>query len=217
MAKNKLTLLIADDHPLFRAGVKQTLEKLDSVEIFEAEEGNEALQKILNLKPDIAVIDLQMPGKTGLEILSSLIESKVATKIILLTMHKNINYFYQAVSLGVKGYLLKETAVDDLIIAVETVGHGDVFISSRLKKLIESQKKSDYQNKVIIDSINSLTKSEKEILRLIAEWKSNSEIAGILFNSIRTIENHRQKISEKLNLQGTHSLIKFTIENKELF
>lgn len=217
MAKNKLTLLIADDHPLFRAGVKQTLEKLESAEIFEAEEGNEALEKIQNLKPDIAIIDLQMPGKTGLEILSSLIESKVATKIILLTMHKNINYFYQAVSLGVKGYLLKETAVDDLIIAVEMVGHGDVFISSRLKKLIESQRKSEFQNKLLINSINSLTKSEKEILELIAEWKSNSEIADILYNSIRTIENHRQKISEKLNLQGTHSLIKFAIENKELF
>ncbi len=217
MVTEKISLLIADDHPLFRAGVIQTLEKLEPVELYEAEEGNEALQKIFDIQPDIAVIDLRMPGKTGLEILSELYKSEVTTKIILLTMYKNVTYFYQAVSLGVKGYLLKETAVQDLIEAVKTVRCGGTFISNRMKALIESKKSDEFENKLLIDSVNSLTSCERQIMKLISEWKTNFEIADVLCNSVRTIENHRANISEKLNLHGTHNLIKFAIENRELF
>ena len=217
MVTVKISILIADDHPLFRAGVKQTLEKLETAEIYDAEEGDKALQIIRELEPDVAVIDIRMPGKTGLEILSELYNSGVTTKIILLTMYKNVNYFYQAVSLGVKGYLLKETAVQDLVEAVKTVHSGGTFISSRLKALIESGKTDEYQNKLLIDSVNSLTSSERQIMKLLSEWKTNCEIADILFNSTRTIENHRANISDKLNLHGAHSLIQFAIENRELF
>lgn len=217
MTPDKISLLIADDHPLFRAGVKQTLEKLESAEINEAEDGDKALQIIRELEPDVAVIDLRMPGKTGLDILSEVYNSEVTTKIILLTMYKNVNYFYQAVSLGVKGYLLKETAVHDLIEAIKTVLGGGTFISSRLKALIESEKKDEFQNKLLIDSVNSLTSSERQIMKLLSGWKTNYEIADMLCNSIRTIENHRANISDKLNLHGTHNLIKFAIENRELF
>lgn len=217
MTLDKISLLIADDHPLFRAGVKQTLEKIEPAEIYEAEDGDKALQIIQDIEPDVAVIDLRMPGKTGLEILSVLFESGISTKIILLTMYKNINYFYQAVSLGVKGYLLKETAVHDLIEAIKTVHNGGTFISNRLKALIESEKKDEFQNKLLIDSVNSLTSCEKQIMKLLSGWKTNCEIADLLFNSVRTIENHRAIISDKLNLHGTHNLIKFAIENRELF
>ena len=217
MVTGKISILIADDHPLFRAGVKQTLEKLETAEIYDAEEGDKALQIIRELEPDVAVIDIRMPGKTGLEILSELYNSGVTTKIILLTMYKNVNYFYQAVSLGVKGYLLKETAVQDLVEAVKTVHSGGTFISSRLKALIESGKTDEYQNKLLIDSVNSLTSSERQIMKLLSEWKTNCEIADILFNSTRTIENHRANISDKLNLRGVHSLVQFAIENRELF
>jgi len=217
MVTGKISILIADDHPLFRAGVKQTLEKLETAEIYDAEEGDKALQIIRELEPDVAVIDIRMPGKTGLEILSELYNSGVTTKIILLTMYKNVNYFYQAVSLGVKGYLLKETAVQDLVEAVKTVHSGGTFISSRLKALIESGKTDEFQNKLLIDSINSLTSSERQIMKLLSEWKTNCEIADILFNSVRTIENHRANISDKLNLRGVHSLVQFAIENRELF
>ena len=217
MVTGKISILIADDHPLFRAGVKQTLEKLETAEIYEAEDGDKALQIIREIEPDVAVIDLRMPGKTGLDILSELYNSGVTTKIILLTMHKNVNYFYKAVSLGVKGYLLKETAVQDLVEAVKTVHSGGTFISSRLKALIESGKTDEYQNKLLIDSVNSLTSSERQIMKLLSEWKTNCEIADILFNSVRTIENHRANISDKLNLRGVHSLVQFAIENRELF
>lgn len=217
MIAKKLTLLIADDHPLFRAGVKQTLEKLESVEIYEAEEGSKALQLIRELEPDVAVIDIRMPGKTGLDILSELYNSGITTKIILLTMHKNVNYFYKAVSVGAKGYLLKETAVLDLIEAVKTVNSGGTFISGRLKALLELEKSDEFQNKMLIDSVNSLTCSEKQIMQLLSKWKTNCEIADLLCNSVRTIENHRANISDKLNLRGAHSLIQFAIENSDLF
>lgn len=217
MNSEKIKILIADDHPLFKSGVKQTLLQKKNYEIFEAEDGNEALNMIKKLEPEIAIIDLQMPGKTGLEILENLFELPNSTKVILLTMHKNVNYFYQAVSLGVKGYLLKETAVDELLIAVNLVSNGKVFISKRLEKQIEAEKKDRSETKLLIEAINSLTKTEKEIMKLVADWKSNHEIANLLFNSVRTIENHRANITDKLNLHGTHSLIKFAIENKELF
>ena len=217
MVTGKISILIADDHPLFRAGVKQTLEDLEQVEIYDAEEGDKALQIIRELEPDVAVIDIRMPGKTGLEILSELYNSGVTTKIILLTMYKNVNYFYQAVSLGVKGYLLKETAVQDLVEAVKTVHSGGTFISSRLKALIESGKTDEFQNKLLVNSVNSLTSAERQIMKLLANWKTNCEIADILFNSVRTIENHRANISDKLNLRGVHSLVQFAIENRELF
>ena len=217
MVTGKISILIADDHPLFRAGVKQTLEKLETAEIYDAEEGDKALQIIRELEPDVAVIDIRMPGKTGLEILSELYNSGVTTKIILLTMHKNVNYFYKAISVGAKGYLLKETAVQDLVEAVKTVHSGGTFISSRLKALIESGKTDEFQNKLLVNSVNSLTSAERQIMKLLANWKTNCEIADILFNSTRTIENHRANISDKLNLHGTHSLIQFAIENRELF
>jgi DNA-binding NarL/FixJ family response regulator len=114
MQQNKTTILIADDHPLFRTGVKQVLTSLNYLEIYEAENGIDAIGIIRGIKPDVAVIDLRMPGKTGLEILSELYEEPEPTKILLLTMDENITYFYQAVSSGAKGYLLKETAVDEL-------------------------------------------------------------------------------------------------------
>ena len=205
MATGKISILIADDHPLFRAGVKQTLEDLEQVEICEAEEGNKALQIIRELEPDVAVIDIRMPGKTGLEILSELYNSGVTTKIILLTMHKNVNYFYKAISVGAKGYLLKETAVQDLVEAVKTVHSGGTFISSRLKALIESGKTDEFQNKLLVNSVNSLTSAERQIMKLLANWKTNCEIADILFNSTRTIENHRANISDKLNLRGVQA------------
>ncbi|KAF0142125.1 MAG: two component LuxR family transcriptional regulator [Stygiobacter sp.] len=217
MEAEKISLLIADDHPLFRAGVKQSLEKLESVEIYEAEDGDKALDIIRKIEPDVAVIDIRMPGKTGFEILSLLYNTGVATKIILLTMHKNVNYFYKAISVGAKGYLLKETAVQDLVEAVKTVYRGGTFISKRLQAMIESEKSDEFQNKLLIDSVNSLTCAERQIMKLLADWKTNNEIADILSNSIRTIENHRANISEKLNLRGVHSLIQFAIENHELF
>ncbi len=213
-----MKILLADDHPLFRAGVRQAIEKCaDCLVIDEAENGDDALLKIISLKPDIAVLDVRMPGKCGLEILEELAESNYPTKIILLTMYKNLNYFFKAVSFGAKGYLSKEDTVTEIIQSVKAVYSGESYISSSLSKLLKGKEKSEEELNKSITSISSLTHMEKEVLKLIAEWKSNNEIAEILFISPRTAGNHRTNISNKLNLHGAHSLIKFAIENKDLF
>lgn len=217
MTDKEISILIADDHPLSRIGVKETLSELETSGIYEAEDGKEALAKILELKPEIALVDLRMPGRTGLEILAELYDTDIPTRIILLTMFKNINYFYQAVALGAKGYLLKETAVKELINAIKTVQSGQTFISQRLQNLINAEPIDEDEKKLLIASVNSLTENERNIMQLLSQWKTNYEIAEIMFNSVRTIENRRATICDKLNLRGKHNLIKFAIENRELF
>ena len=211
-------ILIADDHPLFRAGVIQVLEKNKSIQVVgEAENGEEALLKISSLHPDIAILDVRMPNKSGLEVLASVTEKNYSTKIILLTMYKNPGYFYKAVSLGAKGYLSKEDAVSEIIQSIEMVSRGGSYISTSLSKLLVRKEKSKGEIQTNVEAVSSLTHMEKEVLKLIAEWKTNNEIAEKLFISARTAGNHRTNISNKLNLHGAHNLIKFAIENKDLF
>ncbi|NOX16724.1 MAG: response regulator transcription factor [Chlorobi bacterium] len=212
----KIKILIADDHPLYREGIKQTLAKIECV-ISECSNGEEAIKLILEQKPDVAIVDLRMPVKSGLDVLSELAGGQNNAKIILLTMYENLNYFYQAVSFGAKGYLLKGNAVDELIPAVKEVFAGGVFVSVNLRNEIDSVHKKEYEHKALIFSINTLTEAEKKIVKLVGDWKTNGEIAELLSISKRTVENHRAHISEKLNLRGTHSLIRFAIQNREFF
>ena len=216
--KKEIKIVIADDHPLFRAGLKQTLEAEQNFKVVgEAENGKDAIEMINSKNPDVALLDIRMPGLNGIEILEKLYEEKTNTKVILLTMYKNENYFYQAISLGAKGYILKETAVNELIEAVNIVADSGTFISEALTHFITAAKKTDEDSQQIINSINSLTETEKKILHLISQWKTNNEIAEELFVSPRTVGNHRTHISLKLNLHGTHSLVRFSIENQDIF
>ena len=138
MKNENLNIIIADDHPLFRAGVKQTISSIIGVTIIgEAEDGAIAIKLINELLPDIAIIDLKMPGKSGLEILTELSGSGCRTKVVLLTMYKNLHYFYQAISLGAKGYILKETASNDLISAIEKVRNNGIYVSKRITRLLD--------------------------------------------------------------------------------
>jgi DNA-binding NarL/FixJ family response regulator len=216
---NHTEIIIADDHPLFRSGLKHELLKHEFIKVIsEACRGEEALTAIENLNPDIAILDIRMPEKSGLEILSILNEKPtVKTKIILLTMHRNKNYLFRAISLGVKGYLLKEDAVAEISKGVDTVIEGEHFISSSLSDVLLPGNKSLKETEESIQAVASLTKMERQVLKLIAEWKTNNEIAEELFISPRTAGNHRSNISIKLNLSGTYGVIKFALENKDLF
>ncbi len=213
-----IRVLLADDHPLVRAGIKQTLSINKEIEVIaEANNGSEAVALIKQHEPDIAVIDVNMPVKSGIDVLSELSDAPVSTKVILLTMYKNRNYFYQAVSFGAKGYVLKETSAEDLIDAVENVANGKVFISGAFSQFLENEKKQEDERRIILDSINSMTDMEKKVMSLIAEWKTNNEIAEALFISPRTVGTHRTNISNKLNLRGSNTIVRFAIENRELF
>ncbi len=211
-------IIIADDHPLFRAGVKQTLESVEHFTVIgEAEDGITALEMIRSEEPDIAVLDIRMPKMNGLEIASTIYKEQLPTKALLLTMFKNRNYFYQAVLNGVKGYIFKETALHNLIEAVEAVSRGDTFLSESLASFTQAEEKQEIDSNLLTDAIKSLTTAEKNVLKKITEWKTNYEIGAELFISPRTVGSHRNHISDKLNLHGAHSLIRFAIENKELF
>ena len=175
MKNENLNIIIADDHPLFRAGVKQTISSINGVTIIgEAEDGAMAIKQINELLPDIAIIDLKMPGKSGLEILTELSGTGCRTKVVLLTMYKNLHYFYQAISLGAKGYILKETASNDLISAIEKVKNNGIYVSKRITQLLDEESKNRYEYKMVNESINSFTQTDREILKWVSHLKPNS-------------------------------------------
>ncbi len=215
--KEKIKIIIADDHPIFRDGLKQLIEKEDNMSVTgEAEDGQKALELILKNKPDIAILDMSMPEKTGLEVLRELRNKKVKTKIIFLTMFREEDIFNEAMDLGVEGYVLKESAENDILMCINHVAKDNYCISPLISNLMikRMNRKSELDRQK--PSLENLTPTERRILKLIAQDKTSKEISDILFISYRTIENHRTAISNKLNLHGAHSLVKFAIENKSL-
>jgi DNA-binding NarL/FixJ family response regulator len=214
---NKIKVLIADDHPLMRNGIKSVLLADSQIEIIgEAKDGEEAYKLIFNNQPDVALLDVEMPRMTGLEIARKLSSEKLKTKIIFLTMYKDEDLFNEAMDIGAFGYVLKENAVEDVLESIKIVAEGRHYISpmisgylvTRLNKLNTLSQKSP--------SINDLTKAERIILKHISLEKTTQQIAEELNISYKTVENHRNNISKKLNLHGTHSLVKFAINNKSL-
>lgn len=209
----KIRIIIADDHPIFRGGLRQIISADLSIEIIgEAENGEKALEIIQELKPDIAVLDIDMPKKTGLDVIRELKDSN--TKIIFLTMYAEEDIFDEAMDLGIKGYVLKDSAVNDIIECILSVNEDNYYISPNVSNLLVNRR---IKSKNLIKKnpeLGNLTKTERNILRFISENKTSKEIAEVLFLSHRTVENHRTNISNKLNLKGSHSLLKFAIENK---
>ena len=213
---NEVKVVIADDHPIFRNGLKQILELDDRIKIIgEADNGAKALELILELKPDVAVLDIDMPKKTGLEVLKELKDSTEA-KIIFLTMYAEEDIFEEAMNLGIKGFVLKDSAVNDILDCIFSVVEDKYYISPSVSNFLINRRKKLNELRNNNPRLESLTIAEKKILKYIAENKTSKDIAEILFISYRTIENHRANISNKLNLKGSHSLVKFAIENKTL-
>lgn len=212
---NKITLIIADDHPLVRSGVYKELENVEQFEVIgETGDGNEALALINKLNPNVAVLDFQMPGLNGIEIVEKLKEIGSSTKVILLTMHDEKQIFFKALEVGVNAYVLKDDAVLDIVEAIKNVVDGKEFISKNLTGLmLEKIKKADKVSKKEM-LISELTSLEKNILSLVAELNTNDEISNKLFISKRTVENYKVNIAKKLQLNGARELLKYSIENK---
>lgn len=211
----KIKIIIADDHPIFRGGLKQILSDDKTLEILgEADNGEKALELIKELNPEIALLDIDMPKKTGLDVLRELKDSQV--KIIFLTMYADEDMFGEAMDLGAKGFVVKDSAINDIIDAVKTVSDDRYYISPAVSNFLVNRKKRLNELRNNNPKLEMLTPSERTILKYISENKTSKEIADVLFLSYRTIENHRTNISNKLNLKGSHSLLKFAIENKSL-
>lgn len=212
---NEIKITIADDHPIFRSGLRQLIESEDTIRIIgESDNGKKALAHIEELKPDIAILDIDMPGLTGLQVLKNLDHQE--TKVIFLTMYAEEDIFDEAMNLGIKGYVLKDSAVNDIIECIHTVMNDNYYISPSVSNFLINRRKKLNVLRDNNPNLQNLTVTEKKVLKFISENKTSKEIAGVLFLSPRTIENHRANISSKLDLKGSHSLVKFAIENKTL-
>ncbi len=213
----KIKILIADDHPLMLEGLKIVLnaEKIFS-ECDQAKDGEEAYTKLTSNNYDVAILDIEMPKMSGLEIARKLTALKTETKIIFLTMYKDEDLFNEAMDSGANGFVLKENAVNDIIDCIKEVINGRYYISPLISGYLVNHLNRKNSFEKSNPSISDLTTSERRILKLVSQNKTSKEIGSELSISAKTVENHRNNISKKLNLQGTHSLIKFAIENKHL-
>jgi len=211
----KISVIIADDHPMFREGVRQALSNDALLSIIAvASDGEQALQLLKEHSPDIAILDMSMPKMTGLNVAKEYKKLHGKTEIVFLTMFDDEEILNEAMDIGVKGYILKESASIDIVNAVHSVAQGQYYLSPRLtgKIIARKEKQNEFSKKN--PGLEKLTDSERKILQLIAESKTSKEIAEELFLSQKTIDNYRFKISEKLNLSGSYSLLKFALENK---
>lgn len=199
MSSQNITVVIADDHPILLKGLKDFLLDLGMNIVGVASEGNEALKLISEQQPTLAILDMEMPNKSGLEIASACKKMQLPTKIILLTLHKELYLYQQAKELNLSGYILKEFALDDLSKAISKVLEGGQFFSEKIFEGLKDQLQTNEEN--------HLTRSEIKILRLIAQGISTNEIAEKLFISIRTVEKHRSNMIQKLNLDKKHNTL----------
>lgn len=212
---NQLRILIADDHPIFRRGLCDVIETDAGLQVVgQASDGEYALRLVEEHHPDIVIFDVHMPKLTGLQAARRLIEGHSAARIVLLTMHEDEDLLNEALQLGVHAYVLKENAVEELVQAVRAVAAGQTFISATLSRMLVQRRERNEALRRDKPGLDSLTPTERRILRLIAEDKTSKEIAGMLGCAPRTVETHRQNISTKLGLSGSHSLLKFAFDNK---
>ena len=206
-------ILIADDHPIFRHGLVQVITKrTDMTVVGEAETGLEVLEAVQIEHPDIIILDIDMPGMDGIETTKNLRQKTIKSKIIFLTMHKNRAILRSMAPLKVKGYVLKDSAMQEIVECIEIVRRGGFYLSHSLNDMIVAEVAPP--SATSLTSLESLTPTEKKVLALIAGSKTNIEIAEELFVSVRTVETHRYNICTKLELKGTHALFKFAVRNR---
>jgi DNA-binding NarL/FixJ family response regulator len=210
-----IKLLIVDDHPVFRRGLREIIEEHHAFQIVgEASDGTEGLRKTAELKPDIIVLDVDMPGLNGLQMARALRKEQDRSKVVFLTMYKDEDMFNAARDMGVVGYVLKENAGGDIIAALLKIAEGGTFYSSALAAI--DQRREDYVQSLLLSKpqIEKLTPTERRILKLVAEDRTSKEIADFLKISQKTVENHRLNICNKLDIHGSHSLLKFAFDHK---
>lgn len=213
--RKEITIVIADDHPIVRQGFRQIIERKKHLKILaESSDGQEALDSIREFKPDVAILDIDMPEMSGFDVAQTVKEKKLSVEMVFLTIHNSEKLFNTAVDLGVKGYLLKDSALAEITKCIETVADSNYFVSSSLSNYLISRNNTSKELLEKKPTLKDLTPSELRILKLIAEHKKTKEIAKELFISVRTVDTHRRNICQKLNLKGTNSLLKFAISNK---
>lgn len=211
MTKKLHSVLLADDHPITRKGIREVLQDESNVQVrWEAKDGTSALSLIREHQPQLAILDIDMPGMNGLEVTAAVQAENLPTYCIILTMYDRESMFRRALDYGALGYVMKDSAVLDISEAVKQVLAGRHYISPSLSSFL--LKPQGYSPKKT--GVELLTFSEKNILKLISQNKTSQEIADELFISIRTVDTHRSNICSKLGIKGTNSLVRFAFEHK---
>jgi DNA-binding NarL/FixJ family response regulator len=207
----EITIIIADDHPIVRQGLRQTIEREQDLKILaEAGDGKTALELIAKLQPQVVILDVDMPMLDGFGVAREVKNQNPETEIIFLTFHSEENYLNEALELGAKGYLLKDSAITDIVACLRAVTSGQNYISPTLTTyLINRTRKTETPS-----DIGTLSPTERQILKLLADYKTSKEIASELHISPHTVNTHRANIALKLNLRGSHALMKFALDNK---
>lgn len=212
---NKITLIIADDHMLIREGLKQLLELEGDISVVaQAGNGQEAIEKTLEYKPDILLLDINMPEINGIDILRRLKDVGANTKVIILTIHDDKEYLFATIKIGADGYILKDSDANSLIRAIRDVNSGRTYIQPNLAKMmVDELNYKDEESNGMLKKIRSLTKREYEVLTLIAEGLNNKDIADKLFISEKTVKNHVSSIFKKIGVNDRIQAAIFAFKN----
>ena len=207
-----ITIFVADDHPIFRQGLRQLLERESGFSVVgDAGDGPSALAGIEQLRPRVAVLDIDMPGMDGLAVAGAVRERRLPTAIVCLTMHKDASFLNAALNAGVMGYVIKDDALLEIVEGVKSVAAGRHYVSPQLTSHLVARHARAGAAAARAPGIEALTDTERRVLRLLAEFKTTKEIAAALAISPRTVDRHRSNMAEKLGLNGTHALTKFAV------
>jgi DNA-binding NarL/FixJ family response regulator len=213
--KSEIRVVIADDHPVFRQGLRQVVEAEQGIKVVgESGDGASALRMIRELAPNVAVLDINMPQLKGFDVAREIRQQGLDVRIIFLTMYDDERMFNEALNAGALGYLLKDSAVGDIVGGIRAVAAGQHFISPAISGFLVNRAARSTALSEKTPSLGNLTPTELRILKLIAEYKTSKEIAAQLFISYRTVENHRTSICHKLDIHGSNALIKFALEHR---
>ena len=211
----KIRVLIADDHGIVRKGLRLQVEQIDSFEVVgEAADGRDALRMAEELVPDVVIMDIAMPNLNGIQATAQMVKKNPQIGVIMLSMFSDETYLTRALSAGAKGYLLKDSADADLHNALLAVAQGKPFFSADITKTLLEDYMRQLQQRGLEDSYDLLTEREKEILQLLAEGKSNKDIASMLNLSINTVETHRTRLMQKLNLHSAAEIVLYAVRKR---
>jgi DNA-binding NarL/FixJ family response regulator len=207
-----IRIILAEDHAVMRRGLRLVLEEQPDFEVVgEASDGREAVALAESLKPDVAVLDITMPNMNGIEAARQIGAKQPDVAIVVLSMHSDEGYVLRALKAGARGYLLKESPEADFIQAIRSVSQGKAFFSPAVSRMLVEDYVRQLRDKDVEDSYELLTQRERELLQLIAEGKSNKDVANMLNLSLYTVETHRGNIMEKLNLHSVPELILYAV------
>jgi DNA-binding NarL/FixJ family response regulator len=212
---SEISIIIADDHPIVRQGLRMVIESDPRLKVLaEADDGEAAVALIEEHKPRIAVLDVDMPKLDGFAVARELKKRRIEIPIVFLTIHSEEDLFNAALDLGAYGYILKDSATFEIVNGIKAVAEGKYFVTPSLTSFLVQRTQRSQNFERAVPAIAKLTPTERKIVQMIADYKSNKEIAEELFVHYRTVETHRTNICQKLDLRGHKALLKFALENK---